>query len=309
MSKKDGLPESLIEAIRYFADIDVCTEFVAAMRWPDGWACPRCGVMDFSYLTTRRLWKCKGCKKQTSVKSGTIFEDSPLGLDKWLPAVWLVANSKNGVSSHEMARSLGVTQKSAWFMLHRIRLAMQTGSFNKADGEVEVDETFIGGKARNMHAAERKRKITGTGGVDKTIVVGALERGGEVRAAVAADRSADTLTGYVRDNVTEGARVYTDALSAYAGLSADYTHETIDHAVEYVNRHVHSNGIENFWSLLKRGLHGTYVSVEPFHLFRYLDERVFTYNARDLTDLGRFALVLGSVSCRRLTYTALTGKA
>ncbi len=186
---------------------------------------------------------------------------------------------------------------------------MQTGTFNKADGEVEVDETFIGGKARNMHAAERKRKITGTGGVDKTIVVGALERGGEVRAAVVADRSANTLTGYVRDNITKGAAVYTDALSAYAGLSSDYAHETVDHAIEYVNGHVHSNGIENFWSLLKRGLHGTYVSVEPFHLFRYLDERVFTYNTRELTDLGRFALVLRSVSAKRLTYTALTGRA
>ncbi len=295
MSKNDRLPETLIEAIRYFADLDVCTEFISAMRWPEGWACPACGTMDFSYLSTRRLWKCKGCKKQTSAKVGTIFEDSALGLDKWLPAVWLVANSKNGISSHELARSLGVTQKSAWFMLQRIRLAMQTGTFNKSEGEVEVDETFIGGKARNMHAVDRTRRITGTGGVDKTIVVGALERGGQVHATVVEDRSAETLTGYVRENVIEGSAVYTDALSAYAGLSADYTHETVDHAVEYVNGHVHSNGIENFWSLLKRGLHGTYVSVEPFHLFRYLDERAFTYNNRKVSDLDRFALVLASI--------------
>jgi len=269
---KNHLPETLIEAIRYFTDIDVCTEFVAAMRWPEGPVCERCGGMEHSYLATRRLWKCKACKRQFSVKVGTIFEDSPLGLDKWLPAVWLIANSKNGISSHELGRALGITQKSAWFMLHRIRLAMQDGSFDKIDGVAEVDETFIGGKARNMHKTERARKITGTGGKDKTIVVGALERGGKVRASVIEDRTARTLQGYVRDNVTEGATVYTDALNSYTGLNRDYEHETVDHAIAYVEGQVHSNGIENFWALLKRGLHGTYISVEPFHLFRYLDD-------------------------------------
>lgn len=306
---KGKLPETLIEAIRYFADLDVCTEFVAQMRWPDGPVCERCGGVEHSYLTTRRLWKCKGCKRQFSVKVGTIFEDSPLGLDKWLPAVWLVANSKNGISSHELGRSLGVTQKSAWSMLHRIRLALQAGGFDKIDGIAEIDETFIGGKARNMHKHVRERKITGTGGKDKAIVVGALERGGKVRAAVAADRTRATLHGYVRDNVTPGATVYTDSLNSYTGLDRDYAHATVDHAEKYVDGQVHSNGIENFWSLLKRGLHGTYISVQPFHLFRYLDERVFTFNHRDLTDLGRFAVALGSVSERRLTYTELTGKA
>lgn len=309
MTKNDRLPESLLEAIRYFSDIDVCIEFVARMRWTDGPVCERCGCAESSYLSTRRVWKCKACKRQYSVKVGTIFEDSPLGLDKWLPAVWLVANSKNGISSHELGRALGVTQKSAWFMLHRIRLAMQSGSFDKIDGIAEIDETFIGGKARNMHAVDRKRKITGTGGVDKTIVVGALQRGGDVRATVVADRTASTLQGYVSENVEEGATVYTDALNAYTGLATDYEHETVDHAVEYVSGQVHSNGIENFWSLLKRGLHGTYVSVEPYHLFRYLDERVFTFNNRHTTDLDRFALVLSSIAEKRLTYTALTGKA
>lgn len=306
---RTGLPETLIEAIRYFDDLDVCTDFVAQLRWPSGPICDRCDGAEHSYLTTRRLWKCKACRRQFSVKVGTIFEDSPLGLNKWLPAVWLIANSKNGVSSHELGRALGVTQKSAWFMLHRIRLALQAGSFDKIDGTAEVDETFIGGKARNMHADKRKQKITGTGGKDKTMVVGALERGGKVRARVAADRSKETLQAFVRDNVAEGATVYTDALPSYTGLDKDYTHETVDHAVEYVSGQVHSNGIENFWSLLKRGLHGTYVSVEPFHLFRYIDERVFAFNNRELTDLGRFALALGSVSNRRLTYNKLTGKA
>ncbi len=301
------LPSTLLEAIRYFTDLDVCTEFVAGLRWTNGPVCPRCEGTQHSYLTTRRLWKCKGCKKQFSVKVGTIFEDSLLGLDKWLPSIWLIANSKNGISSHELARALGITQKSAWFMLHRIRLAMQTGTFEKFGGTVEVDETFIGGKARNMHKAERARKIHGTGGMDKTMVAGVLNRGGEIRASVVPDRQRTTLHAQIRSNVTPGATVYTDALGAYSGLGGDFTHETVDHAEEYVRGQVHTNGIENFWALLKRGLHGTYVSVEPFHLFRYLDERVFTYNMRDLSDLGRFTMVLGDVAGRRLTYAELTG--
>jgi transposase-like protein len=307
MSQTQGLPSTLLEAVRYFSDLDVATEFVAKLRWPDGPVCPRCEGREYSYLTTRRLWKCKACKKQYSVKVGTIFEDSPLGLDKWLPAVWLIANSKNGISSHELGRALGTTQKSAWFMLHRIRLAMQTGSFGKLDGEIEVDETFIGGKARNMHKSVRRRKITGTGHTDKTAILGLKQRDGEIRAAVVGNLQRDTLHGHVRKHVTEGAAVYTDTLNAYFGLD-EYDHKTIDHAQTYVDGRVHTNGLENFWSLLKRGLHGTYISVQPFHLFRYLDERVLTFNLRDLTDLGRFTAVLQAVSGRRLTYAQLTAK-
>jgi len=308
VSAKKSLPTNLIEAIRYFSDLDICTDFVAGLRWPNGPHCPDCGCVEFSYLTTRRLWKCKACKRQYSVKVGTIFEDSKLGLDKWLPAVWLIANSKNGISSHELGRALGITQKSAWFMLHRIRLAMQTGSFDKLDGTVEVDETFIGGKARNMHPHVRERRITGTGGKDKAVVVGVKQRGGEMRAAVVPDTKRATLQGHVAANVEAGAAVYTDALRSYSGLDRDFAHETVDHAETYVDGQVHTNGAENFWSLLKRGLHGTYVHVEPFHLFRYLDERVFTFNQRDLTDLGRFAAVLSLASGRRLTYAELTGR-
>ncbi len=308
MSKGNGLPETLIEAIRYFSDLDVCTEFVAALRWPDGPVCPRCEGTEHSYLTTRRLWKCKACKKQFSVKVGTIFEDSPLGLDKWLAAIWLIANSKNGISSHELGRSIGVTQKSAWFLLHRIRLAMQTGSFEKIDGIAEVDETFIGGKARNMHKDKRAEKITGTGGKDKAIVLGVLERGGQVRGAVVADRTRATLDGYVRENIKVGSTVYTDALQSYSALGNAFDHDTIDHAESYVEGQVHTNGIENFWSLLKRGLNGTYISVEPYHLFRYLDERMYAFNNREASDLGRFAGVLSAVSGRRLTWLEVTGK-
>lgn len=210
MSKKSAFPQTLIEAIRYFSDKQVCHDFMAALRWPDGKVqCPRCESEKVGFIKTRRTWQCKGCKKQFSVKLGTIFEDSPLGMEKWLPAVWLIANAKNGISSHELGRALGVTQKSAWFMLHRIRLAMQSGSFNKfLKGEVEVDETYIGGKARNMHKGKWKH---GGGGVaGKTVVMGMLERKGEVRATVLPDNRKKTLHREVRANVYRGAAVFTD---------------------------------------------------------------------------------------------------
>jgi len=305
----ERLPTTLIEAVRYFADPDVATKFVADLRWPNGPVCSRCGGVEHSYLKTRRIWKCKECKRQYSVKVGTIFEDSPLGLDKWLPAVWLIANSKNGISSHELGRALGVTQKSTWFMLHRIRLAMQTGSFGKLDGEVEIDESYVGGKARNMHRAERKRKITGRGGHNKTIVMGFRERGGEIRTRIVPNTHGTTFKREVSENVEPGAAIFTDDHGGYRGLNGmGYEHETVDHAERYVDGRAHTNGLENFWSLLKRGLNGTYVSVEPFHLFRYLDERLFAYNLRELDDYGRFTRVLSTVAGRRLTYPELTGK-
>jgi transposase-like protein len=309
MARSKKLPTSLIEAIRYFSDLDVCTDFVAGLRWPSGPVCPRCGSVEHSYLSTRRVWKCKACKKQYSVKVGTIFEDSKLGLDKWLPAVWLAANSKNGISSHELARSLGVTQKSAWFMLHRIRLAMQTDGF-VLSGEVEVDETFIGGKGKNMHRAARERRGLGKGGgaTGKTVVLGMRERGGKVHAEVIRHVDRATLQEGVRAKVQQGSTVYTDQNPGYSDLRDLYDHETVNHIETYVEGRVHTNGIENFWSLLKRGLHGTYVSVEPFHLFRYLDERVFTFNLRGLTDFGRFEAVLGAAAGRRLTYAEVTGQ-
>jgi transposase-like protein len=304
------LPKTLLEAIRYFSDVDVCTDYFAKVRWPDGPACPRCGCKEYSYLTTRRLWKCKNkeCRKQYSVKVGTIFEDSPLPLTKWLPAVWLATNSKNGISSHELGRALGITQKSAWFMLHRIRLAMQSKSFLRLSGEVEVDETYIGGKARNMHKAERKRKVEDAKGTGKVPVVGMLERGGRVKAEVVPDAKRKTLRPRVIDAVEVGSSLYTDALRSYSGLDIAYDHRTIDHAERYVDGRVHTNGIENFWSLLKRGLHGTYVSVEAFHLFRYIDERVFTFNERGRTDYGRFEAALATTTGRRLTFAEVTGE-
>jgi transposase-like protein len=307
-------PKTLLEAVRYFSDIDVATEFVAGLRWASGWECPECGNTTFSYLSTRRLWKCKACKKQSSVKVGTIFEDSPLGLDKWLPSIWLIANSKNGISSYELSRAIGITQKSAWFVLHRIRLAMQTGSFDKFDGEVEADETFIGGLGRNMHKKTKLRKLGGaTGFAGMTAVAGVLRRStdhrpSQVRATVILNTKTATITKVVRDRVQEGSSVYTDGLQSYRPLKDDFKHDTVDHNIAYVLGRVHTNGLENFWALLKRGIHGTYVQVAPRHLNRYVDERAFTFNERDLSDLGRFSLVLHQAAGRRLTWEELTAK-
>lgn len=304
--------KTLQDVIRYFSDEQTCIGTVAQMRWPDGPVCPACGHREHYYLRTQRRWKCKECYRQFSVKVGTIFEDSPLTLDKWLCAMWLLGNCKNGISSCELARDLGITQKSAWFMLHRIRTAMQNGSLMKMGGnggEVEVDETFIGGKARNMHLDKRERRITGTGGKDKTAVMGILERGGEVRVSVVPNRRKKVLQEAVKQHVAAGTALYTDALLSYDGLAQEYAHKVIDHAEKYVDGRVHTNGLENFWALLKRGISGTYVSVEPFHLFRYLDEQAYRFNNRKkpLDDSARFYDLLSRVSGKRLTYSELTG--
>jgi transposase-like protein len=305
-------PESLQEAILYFSDMNNCVEYLAARRWPNGVTCPICGSDRVSaYDPKYRTWQCSTHhpRRRFSVKVETIFEDSAIGLDKWLAALWMLVNCKNGVSSYEIARDLRVTQKTAWFMLQRLRLVLQDDDPGKLGGEVEVDETFIGGKARNMHLDERERRITGTGGKDKTIVFGALERGGKIKAAVIDKRKKKDIHGQVNTHVEEGSALYSDALKSYDGLFDKYDHRVIDHAEKYVDGKVHTNGLENFWSLLKRGLKGTYVSVEPFHLFRYLDEQVFRYNNRNgIDDPGRFALAVSRIVGRRLTFAELTGK-
>jgi transposase-like protein len=309
-------PKSLQDAIVYFSNPDNCISYLAAKRWPNGVACPICGSESVSeFNAKRKTWKCAKHhpKREFSVKVGSLAEDSAIGLDKWLTALWLLSNCKNGISSCEVARDLCVTQKTAWFMLHRIRLALQDESFGKLSGDVEVDETFIGGKARNMHLDKRERRITGTGGKDKTIVFGALERGGKVRTVVIADRKRAALQTEVRNHVEAGSALYSDALKSYDGLAQEYAHKVIDHAEKYVDGQVHTNGLENFWSLLKRGVSGTYVSVEPFHLFRYLDEQVFRYNNRGtrenkISDSDRFSMVVRKLFGKRLTFAELTGK-
>ncbi len=306
------LPRTLLDAVRYFKDPDVCLQFMSALRWPDGVVkCPICGSDKVHFLANQRRWKCSGKheRRQFSIKVGTIFEDSPIGLEKWLPATWLLTNCKNGISSYELAKDLGVTQKTAWFMLQRIRLAMQKGTFwTKLQGEIEADESYIGGLARFMHK-DKKAKITGTGGSGKAIVMGLLDRNTkEVRVMHISDTKRETLHAKVREHVAPGSDIFTDEWVSYQGLDRDYVHNVINHAETYVKGNIHTNGIENFWSLLKRGLKGTYVSVEPFHLFRYLDEQAFRYNNRKTDDGNRFARTLSQMTGKRLTYKQLIGK-
>jgi len=314
------MPKSLVEATRYFADPDVCVEFVASMRWPDGVTCPHCEGKRVSFLKSRRIWKCmaKDCHKQFSVKTGSIFEDSAIPLDKWMIAVWLVVNCKNGISSYELARDLKVTQKSAWFMLHRIRLALKngfSGHLGSSGGPVEADECYIGGKPKNMHA-RRRNKLQAQYGQNppKPAVFGMLDRKTrQVRATVFSKVDRVTLMGEILSSVQHGSVLFTDEHKGYTPAQNHFVHATVSHMNEYVRGQVHTNGIENFWSLLKRGLNGTYVAVEPFHLSRYVDEQTFRFNNRNtkdnpLNDLDRFAMAVSQISGKRLTYAELTGK-
>ncbi len=314
------LPTTLLEAVSHFKSYENCLKFMTVLRWPDGVIrCPRCGSDDVSYLPNARVFKCfvKHEKQKFSLKVGTIFEDSPIGLDKWLPVVWMLVNCKNGISSWEVHRAIGVTQKTAWFMLQRARLAVQdetTGG--KLGGEVEIDETFIGGKVRNMHKS-RKNRVQAAGGrteANKTIVLGMLQRKGRVKTAVIGDRKKKSIGPHVIENIAKGAVIHTDEFSAGWYDTDQFVHNVVNHAVQYVDGNVHTNGMENFWSLLKRTLGGTYVSVEPFHLFRYLDEQAFRFNNRKdedgelLTDSDRFVTAMRQIVGKRLTYKQLTGK-
>jgi len=309
------LPKTLLTAVEYFASAKVCFEAMLAVKWPDGKiTCPKCKGDKIGVITSRSMLQCKAkdCRKQFSVKVDTIFEDSPLPLQKWFVAIWCVANAKNGISSMELARALGVRQPTAWFMLHRVRLAMQTKSFRKLEGEVEIDETFIGGKRKNMHKGKREG-LTGRGAVGKAIVQGLLERGdassgkaSEARMTVLPDVDDETLLRAVRQNVKPGAQIYSDAFPAYRSICFTHFHSFVDHVSKYVSGRVHTNGLENFFSLFKRCLKGTWVQVAPFHLQRYLDEQTFRFNNRRASDLTRFQRVLSCVVGRRITYRVLT---
>jgi len=311
------IPKTLMEAVRYYSDEQVCIDTVAAMRWQDGKpVCPKCGTVEGErkhyWLATQKRWKCYSCRKQFSVKVDSVFEDSALGLDKWLVALWMICNCKNGVSSHEISRELGIAQQHAWHMLHRLRLALDLPDGGKLGGIVEADECFVGGRISNMHQSKRAQmggKHRGTKG--KAVVIGMVERGGRVRAQVTVDRSQDTIHPLIAANVDPNATLVTDEWGGYNG--AQFAHEVINHAVEYVNGHIHTNGIENFWSLLRRTLGGTYVAVEPLHLQAYIHEQVYRFNLRSrsdekITNADRFALALSNVAGKRLTWDALTGK-
>jgi transposase-like protein len=303
-------PKTLLEAINFFSVYENCRRFMIAIRWADGVVrCPYCDATKLTYLAKARVYRCYGnhAKQKFSLKIGTIFEDSAIGLEKWLPAAWLISNCKNGISSYELARALGVTQKSAWHMLHRLREAM-TDTVEKIGGDnapVEIDETFVGGRVQNMH--KKNRIESNAKGGNKAIVFGMLERGGRVKAHVIADRKRQQIEPAMAEAIHSGAAIITDEFSTYQFATDAYSREVVNHALEYVNGHVHTNGIENFWSLLKRGLRGTYISVEPFHLDAYVAEQVFRYNNRkDSDDFTRFATCSMGIQGKRLTYTALT---
>ena len=315
------VPKTLTAAIAFYANKDNAFNAAVDLRWPGGKVlCPRCNGAKHSFIKTRKIWFCYDCKKQFTVKVGSIFEDSPLGLDKWMSAVWMIANCKNGISSYELGKALGIRQNSAWFMLHRIREAMKGGQIFKIGGgseggPVEVDETFISPNTRKMHADRRLKLKTAEYAGHKTAVMGMLDRESrQVRAQVVPNVKRETLQNSILNQIEGGSTVYTDGWAGYDNLAArDYVHETVNHLEEYVRGSIHTQGIENFWSLLKRSLRGTYVAVEPFHLDRYVTEQVFRFNNRatkdnPLNDADRFALVMSQIGGKRLTYKELTGK-
>jgi len=314
-------PKTLTEAIRYYSNQQTCIDAVASLRWPDGKpVCPKCNTVEGErkhyWLNAQKRWKCYSCRKQFSVKVGSVFEDSALSLDIWLIALWMLCNCKNGVSSYEIGRATGIAQKSAWFVLQRLRLVLKdVQPVPMGAGEanpVEMDECFIGGKPKNMHRSRRLKLKLGTNGyAEKTAVFGMLERGSrQVRATVIPNVKRETLQKKILENVGFGATVYTDGWPGYDGLKgAEFIHETVNHMEEYVRGQVSTQAIENFWSCLKRTLNGTYVAVEPFHMERYLDEQMFRFNNRiGMNDGDRFAKALSQVGGKRLTYAELTGK-
>jgi transposase-like protein len=301
---------TLVAAVRYFADPDNCLSYVVARRWPEGVGCPTCGRKDVRFLAKRRCWECraKHPHKQFSVKTGTIFEDSPLGLDKWLPAIWIIANCKNGVSSYEIHRDLGVTQKTAWFMLHRIREAMIDND-GQLSGPVESDEAYVGGKATSSDINPETGKLMPTGPQEnKTIVMGIVERKGRARAFVIDNTTRATLHGKIKANVAEGSQIYTDANTSYKKMErlGKYTHFVINHEVQYVKGHIHTNHVENFWTLLKRSIRGTYICPRPKHVQRYVEEQIFRFNLCDTNDAFRFSETVRQVVGKRLTYKQLS---
>lgn len=306
----ERVPKTLQEVIRYFADKKTCVEFVRDLRWPDGNVkCPKCQGIKVKEMATRQLWQCntKECRKQFSVKVGTIFEDSPLPLDKWLTAMWLITTCRNGVSSYEIARSVGVSQKCAWFLLHRIRESTRRGTFEKLTGKVEVDESYIGGLEKNRHKSQVKKYHTGGSG--KEMVFGAVERGGRVTAKVLDSRSARSLQGEVLKTVDKTAELFSDEATQYKALGKVYKHEFVNHSQdEYVKGDAHTNTIESFWALLKRGLKGTYIHVAPFHLDRYIDEQALRFDLRKGSEFNRLQTVTSQSIGRRLTWDELTAK-
>ncbi len=309
---------------KHFSDEAAAYEFVESIRWPAGKedvVCPHCGTIGRAYylapknggrltrtgkVSLRRVWKCGACRKQFSVLVGTIFEDSKIPLFKWLLAFHLIASAKNGIAAYELHRMLQISVESAWFMAHRIRYALEGGSVAPLTGTVEADETYIGGKARNMHASKRRRRVTGTGGIDKTAVVSLVQRGGELRSQVMQETvTGATLGAVLREHVSPAAHLRTDAFGGYRQLGREFaSHETVNHqAGEYVRGDASTNTLEGYFSQLKRSIDGTHHHVSAHHLHRYVGEFDFRYNTRTLRDGERTVQAIRQSAGKRLTYS------
>jgi transposase-like protein len=307
----DEFTLSLGDLDERFTNSLAAATYLESLRWPNGPVCPHCGESKRKAYrlksNTRRLWKCAACRKQFTVTVGTIFESSHIPLHKWLLAFYLLCSSKKGMSAHQLHRMLGIQYKSAWFMCHRIRYAMRQGPFQeRLRGVVEVDETYIGGKARNRRKRYQGVTKTGRGSPNKVPVVVLVERGGQARSFRAATVTGEELKGAIRRHVDRSARIMTDAFPSYRGLAPEFaSHEVVNHLDEWVRGEAHTNTAENFFSILKRGIDGVYHHVSEAHLPRYLDEFDFRYNtlARDgYTDADRTVKALSQVGGRRLRY-------
>jgi transposase-like protein len=285
---------NLIDITKTFAAEEACLDLLEHLRWPDGVRCLKCGSEKLSRITRKsrnknrrvRLFQCLSCDYQFTPTTGTIFADSHLPLTKWFLAVGLMINAKKGLSAKQTQRDLGVGYQTAWYLCHRIRKAMEEGDLPKFTGIVEVDETYVGGKARNMHKDVRERKITGTGGIDKAPVFGIIQRGGKVEAYSVRKVKKAVLVGKINDRVsTEAEMIVSDELKSYDSLGKSYRHEVINHIREWVRGNVHTNTMENFWSLFKRGLMGSFHKVSVKHLPRYLAEFTYRFNNRQAENL------------------------
>ena len=297
---------TLLELTRMFPDEEAAREFFESIIWPDGERpCPHCGSENTHECSHAKMpYRCRDCRKYFSVKTGTVMAGSPLPLLKWLYAIYLDTTSLKGVASMKLHRDLGITQKTAWFMQQRIREAFsEAGPPVLMQGPVEVDETYVGGKARNMHYAQRKQ-LRGRGGVDKTAVVGAKDRkSNRVSAKVVERTDKPTLHGFVASRVERNAQVFTDDAKAYKGLP---NHGSVSHSAgEYVNGQIHTNGVESFWSMLKRAHKGTFHKMSPKHLQRYVNEFAGRHNIRELGTLSQMAFVAARMVGRRLPYAKL----
>jgi transposase-like protein len=306
-----ALPFSTINDIAiYFQEQNTCINYLIQLRWPNGVTCPFCNHRKVYHIQgAKPHYKCAGCRKHFSALKGSIFENSSIPLSKWFMAIYILSTHRKGISSIQVSRDIGVRQKTAWFMMQRIRYAVKMQSFNRdklgKDGIVEMDESYIGGKTSNMHK-KKLAKVLESGEQQKMAIAGAIERGGEVRAQYIDKTNYENIVPFLIKNVYQGSKLMTDEHVVYTNAKRLYKHKTIKHMLkEYVRGDVHTNTIENFWSVLKRGVYGTYHFITVKHVQNYLEEFAFRFNNRKITEAQRFDKLV-SLSNQRITYKALT---